>query len=305
MKQKAKVSIPVLRLCYFCFSVLLFASAISCRQRSNRSDGKDTLTIPAIPENETSFTSLDGKTLLSRLFDNPVIDSTGVAIWTPNYYERQNIRVSDDGKCYTNVDTIMYFTDQRKRRCAAVIFTTYRYRRGWGSDSTRLQIGDCHFCGVPIGIALLSQQHAESAWELYRFEKAFTSLGYFGEYRTGRRNADIISLKTIGDPWTCLSLWQGVGGTMGEFVGDETLYAIEEYQIGGFPAEVLGSIFSYNHHYQNGEHDDSREEFDAAIKWIKRPGDYDDFRLVTTDFRGKVTTEYYRYSEGYGHYIKR
>ncbi|HEY5406166.1 MAG TPA: hypothetical protein VIJ92_03725, partial [Ginsengibacter sp.] len=191
--------------------------------------------------------------------------------------------VSYDGRCYTNIDTIMYFTDQAKRKCACIILTTFNYRKGTFDDTSKIEISDCHFCGVPISIALLAETK-EKNWKLYKFEKAFISLGYFGTYRTGLQDAGKISLKEIGDKWTCLSLVQGVGGNGGYLSGSETLYSIEEFYLNGFPNSSLSNLLSYNFFYSNantaGTKHDIKEE-KTTIKIIKKKGDYYDIDLIT------------------------
>jgi hypothetical protein len=58
-----------------------------------------------------------------------------------------------------------------------------------------------------------------------------------------------ISLKEIGDKWTCLSLKQGIGGNGGYLSGSETLYSIEEFYLNGFPNSTLSNLLSYNFFY--------------------------------------------------------
>jgi hypothetical protein len=263
---------------------------------------KDTVAAKPHKKDERIFESLGDKTVLAKLFDDPEFDTSGTALWKPNYYERLAFPVSYDGKCHTKVDTVMYFTDQQNRKCAVMILATYKYSFDV-TDSTP-GIGDCHFCGVPLGIALFSQTE-EKKWELYRFEKSFTSLGYFGTYRTGGKDAGKICLKEIGDPWTCLSLTQGVGGNMGEFSGSEDLYSIEQYHLGGFPDNTLTNIFSYNYHYESTSIDErTKEEEDAVMKIIKKKNNYYDIDLIITK-NGKHSTEHYVYSDDYDRYIEK
>ncbi len=291
----------------------------SCdRQKSNVTSSTEqsiaktnTTDYPKADNNGSAFSNLEYKTLLGRLFDNPDFDTSQTAIWKPNYYERMTFPVSYDGKCHTNIDTIMYFTDREKRKCACVIVTTFNYRKGGFEDSTKIQIGDCHFCGVPIGIALLAETKDKS-WELYKFEKAFTSLGYFGTYRTGRQDAGKITLKEIGDKWTCLSLTQGVGGNGGYLSGSEPLYSIEEFHLGGFPNRTLSNLLSYNFFYSNveaggvkdGRPESEIKEEKTVMKLIKKKGEYYDIDLVTTS-KGKSTIEHYKYSDDYGQYVEK
>lgn len=285
--------------------LLLILTTLSCDNRHKENQIVSDIKVETENyDDEHVFKSLDNKELLNRIYDNPEFDSSGTAIWKPNYYERMMFPVSFDNKCHTNIDTIMYFNDRCQRKCAVVILTTYNYRKGTFEDSIAIEIGDCHFCGVPIGIVLLSQSE-DSTWNIYKFTKAFTSLGYFGTYRTGGKDAGKISLKEIGDKWTCLSLTQGIGGNMGEFTGTENLYSIEEFQLGGFPNRTLSNIFGYNFHYEYFSIDEKvKSKETAEMKIIKTKNDYYYIDLIVNK-NGKVTTKHYKYSDNYDSYIKK
>jgi hypothetical protein len=291
-------------------------SNISCLNNDNKQKSNTPVTTNRHPiethENESVFNSLDKTEILKRIFDNPEFDSGGTAIWKPNYYERMNMTVSYDGKCHTSVDTTMYFIDRQKRKCAVIILTTYNYERDY-LDSTKIEISDCHFCGVPIGIVLLSQTE-DKKWNLYKFEKAFTPLGYFGIYKSGRQDSGKICLKEIGDKWTCLSLTQGIGGNGGIDEGSETLYSIEEFQLGGFPnTSLLQNILSYEFYYSDVDDegvDDKRPESEirnerTQMKIIKKKGTYYDIDLITTAKHKPTKEHYYKYSEDNNGYIER
>jgi len=292
----------------FKLMILAFLPVISgCEQHAKKPEIKNKQPEPEvvkrIRENELVFNSADPKELLGRLFDNPEFDAAGMALWKPNYYERLSFPVSYDGKCHTAVDTVMYYNDRQNRKCAVVILTTYKYYKD-ESDSTSITVSDCHFCGVPIGIALLARVK-NNQWELYKFEKAFTTLGYFGVYKTGREDAGKISLKTIGDQWTCLSLIQGVGGNMGEFSGSESLYSVEEFQLGGFPNAVLSEILNYDYHFEYTSIDEkTKERTDVKMKIIKKKKEYYDIELNKVS-NGQSTSTVLSYSEEYNRYIEK
>ena len=251
-------------------------------------------------QNDKIFKSLDKKEILTRLYDNPIIDTNGIAIWKPNYEESMNYHVSYDGKCHTALDTIMYFVNNRGSKCAVVILATYFYCRNY-LDTNRIEPGgDCHFCGVPIGMALLSQ-YPDGSWELYGFEKNFAELGYFGEYKTGREDAGKICLKEIGDKWTCLSLKQGVGGNSGYLWGYEMLFNIEKFYMNtqestdelheGWPIEK--SILCYNYLYSD---DNINSEAITEMRIIKKQKNYYGIDLVKTK-DGKKTIKHFTFSE--------
>jgi len=291
-------------------------------------DMEETADTLDIQTNILSFDSLDRKTILKRLFDNSQIDSVGEALWMPNYSERLKIHLSYDGKCHTAIDTIMYFTDCRNRLCAVVIFAHYRYDYFSFGDKI-IDRGGSHFEGVPLGAALFTRR--SDKWELYAFEKHFSELGYFGEIHTNRQDAGEISLKKIGNKWTCLSLKQGIGGNMGVFYGYETFFPVEEYRLWDsnnynensefqsieIPVgNILQDIFAYYYYFS---------EFDLMIEtgvlretnlhFIQTKTNYFDINLITTTTKekyadtitistsSKTAIKQYYYNETYNRYL--
>ena len=259
----------------------------------------------------SGFKNLGKDEILKTLFDNPLIDSSGAAVWEPDYKDAMDLPVSFDGKCHTNIDTIMFFTDTRNRNCAAVVFTTYNYVKR-NSDSGRVEIAGSHFSGVSLGIALFKKPVGED-WEIYAFRKRFSELGFFGTYRTGREDHGEICLKEIGDKWTCLSLKQGIGGSGGISYGYESLYAIEEFQMGRQQPEdevqewyndyLLQNILTYNYHYAGyAPEGTARIERSAAINIVKKKSNYYSIR-IDINKNGKASAETYLYNEAIGKYL--
>jgi len=157
-------------------------------------------------EQLASFSTLDKREILRRLFDNPEFDSSGMVIWKGYYSDLTSLSIplSYDGKFHTTLDTILYFVDTKNRNCAVAIFSTYNYQRD-PFDNSKIRPTGCHFCGVPIGAALFHETEKKN-WELYDFKKEITHLGYGGVYKTGRQDEGKIQLKEIGDKWTSLAL---------------------------------------------------------------------------------------------------
>ena len=250
-------------------------------------------------KNDLIFKNLKDSTILSRLFDKPLLSENHEALWKPNYYERMSIGISADGYCHTNIDTILYFTSKNLKKNACVILTTYKYHYK-KNDSTKLSKGDCHFCGVPLGIALF-QENKEKNWTLYAFEKQFASLGSFG---TINKDKDKISLVEMGNSWTCLSLKNGINGNMGEYEGFEHFYSIEKELISGFPNRVLSTVFSFRY-FSNyiGLNDEIEDEITAKITLKKRETGYYPLQLIIKD-NGKIRYEEYKYSTRLNQYEK-
>jgi len=293
-------------LIYLFITILLIACNQTVKQDNNEKQ-KEQINKEPIAEHDDSFESLNSKLVLTRLFDNPEIDSTGSALWTPNYCDAMKLSISFDGKCHTNIDTILYFKDHRNEDCAAVIFTHYVYVKDY-LDSTEVFIGGSHFTPVPLGIALFTKPK-DGKWKIYCFEKLFSKLGYFGKYRPEGK----ISLKKIGDNWTCLSLREGIDGSSGALWGYEALYSIERYQFGNQQGDeevtewydnmLLQNMLTYNYYFSYSLPDEDRGiEKNTLLKVIPKKNDYYDIELIINK-NGKVSTEKYAYSERYGKYI--
>lgn len=268
-----------------------------------------------INKDEDIFTNLDSKTILPRLYDSKIMDTTGI-LWKPNYSERNSTIISYDGYCHTSIDTIMYFEDQDNANCAVVIFDNYEYLIDY-PDSTGIHIGGSHFSSLSLGLAVFKKTK-ENQWENYGFKKHFASLGYFGEYKTRGVDQGKICLKKIADNYTCLSLVQGLGGTTGFFWGYEMLFNIEPFQLAkptrnddeveGFnegPEEYLfQQILTYNYYCSYCFLDNPCNIKEIKLQFIKGKKDYYDLNLIITK-NGKKSVEKYYYNRDICKYVKK
>ncbi|HXP50559.1 MAG TPA: hypothetical protein VN922_11425 [Bacteroidia bacterium] len=248
------------------------------------------------PDPEILFDKIDKAEIFKRLFDNPVIDSNNEALWTPNYYERRNLPVSYDKKVHTGIDTIMYFTDKDKAKNAVVLFGTYHY-------CSKGQMDGAHSEGAPIGIALFSQ-NKDGKWELYKFERGFTTLGLYGGADPKWRGN--FSLMEIGDKWTCLCLSQENCSNGGYQSHTEWLYSIEQYMIGGFPnTTLLNNILTFDNYYDNtGSYDRKKQDLKTKMNIVKKKGTYYSIDLVTTG-KGGAGIKHYEFSEENNCFVRR
>lgn len=298
--------------------IILVIILFSCNRQNNKNsfsvkNSSNQKEIKQADKNEKIFNSLDSKEVLGKLYDNPIFDSNGVAIWTPNFEEKMHYHVSYDGKCHTTLDTIMYFVNSRGMKCAVAILSTY-FNGSNNIDSTIGIGGDCHFCSFPIGVALFSQED-NGKWELYRFDKQLASLGYFGIYKTGREDAGKICLKEIGDKWTCLSLKEGVGGSSGASWGYEMFYNIEMFYLNtqrgekddiheGWPTEKCMLCYNYLSSYYNEEEKKDNFSNTTEMKIIKKKKDYYDIDLIETK-NGKKKVKHLYFSEIFSKFIEK
>lgn len=294
--------------------LILIISTVLVGLVSCKNDGQAMAIVPE-PDNiifdsagpfSTTFQSLEKEHLFNVLFDHPVLDSAGNALWRPNFAERLSIPIGFDGWVHTALDTLIYFEGKGGEECAAVIFAHYRMQMSSG----KMEIAGSHFEGVPLGMALFKAS-STTQWELYGFSKHFANLGYMGTYRTGREDAGKISLKVIGDRWTCLSLKQGIGGSTGVFSGSESLYAIEERQLGtqkeeiNFMMEEKGHLFqkilSYPYFYSQALPEPFEQK--TTMQLIPRENDYFTIELISSA-NGKLSSEKYIYSEKEFRFLK-
>jgi hypothetical protein len=237
------------------------------------------------------FDSLTPRFVMNRVLDQPEYDSLGYALWKPNYNEQMEFHVSEDGKCHTNVDTVMFWTDRNQRKCAAMIFATDHFSSYPGKGG-KLEIGDCHFCGSAIGIALFYQRK-DDRWRLYAFQKQITSIGIFGEYSKNKQTGAWFGFKQIGDPWTCLVIRDEIGAQSGEEWGYEEWFLIEEHRLGGFPANPMKPIFGYN--WLKSHFDWETEvtvEETSEVRMRKKKGDYWDIDLITHRSTGDTISKF-------------
>ena len=92
---------------------------------------------------------------------------------------------------------------------------------------------------------------------------------------------------------------------MGESSGNETLYSIERYHLGGFPNEVLSEILNYNYYYEMLNNVDKvKEKQTITMNILKRKKSYYDIDLIVNK-NGKVSTQHLKYSDDYGRYIEK
>jgi hypothetical protein len=285
---------------------IFWYNSINSKNTFSNNKKSDLVGIKEKQENETIFTSLDKIELLNRLFDKPKFDTTGIAIWEPNFAERMDFPISFDNKCHTALDTIMYFIDRDTVECSVVIFRTYQI------DENNNKYGS-HFEGSPVSVAIFYKYSNNKFWELYKFSKYLTSLGYY--VGAEKRYEGKLSLIKIANNWTCLILKQEIGGTQGEFSGYESWYSIERVDLHGSENKILSNIFNYTYYHSISSYTIKEVVYDSSyIQIIKNPYSYYDIKLVSksntndrinisddsvieTNFIKKNSVIIYKYSE--------
>jgi hypothetical protein len=156
--------------------------------------------------------------VLIHLLKDAILDSFGNAVWNPMGDEKNEFPISDDNKCHTSLDTILYFTGTDSIKNAVIILRTYQF------DHQHIKYGN-HYEGSPVGVALFKQNN-EKKWELFKISKKITSLGYY--VGAEPKYKGFISLKNISPNYTCLYFKQNLGGQQGYVEGFESLYLLDD-----------------------------------------------------------------------------
>ncbi len=175
-------------------------------------------------EEDLTFTNLKIKTVMSRLFDNPLFvegeswhsKSEPVACWEPNYAEKGKFETGygpcGSGFSMTSLDTLIFYYNDEK---AIMIFDT------WG--------GGCHACRQVVGLACFEKN--QDNWLLTRFEKDFLSTGHSGY-------CGDFSVVKLGDNFYSLRHTSPSYFAMGYTVRTETFYNLGK-------RENLKEVFAY------------------------------------------------------------
>ena len=90
-------------------------------------------------------------------------------VWTPTGRESV-LPISEDGNCYTSLDTILSYTKE-ENTVDIVVFGTYYISEGVKET--------CHACAPVVSIALM-EKDSKNIWRLIRFEKDFGVRSNYG-----------------------------------------------------------------------------------------------------------------------------
>lgn len=232
---------------------------------------------------EKSFATLNNKTVLSRLFDEVTYNSNQEALWKPNYSERINMPVSDDGFCHTVLDTTLYYTTENEEH-AVLIFATYEYQNGERTS--------CHVCSPRISVATFIQEDNKS-WSIEQFRKDFVGLGAWGEM-LGQ-----LSIEKLGEDFYCLKVQSAIDGNQGYMCSVTSYYSLNNY-------DYLSEVFSFVYYDSNEGAMEDGNGYTEKVKIRTIPSN-ESYYLIEensqrTD-RNVSVVRTFRYSEDDGRYI--
>lgn len=234
-------------------------------------------------QNDRSFRSLDSKVVISRLFDNVNYSNNQEALWEPNFSEKLNMPVSDDGFCHTRMDTTMFYTSGEVKQ-AVIIFATYEYRNG-------VKVS-CHVCAPMLSIATFSKEE-NGSWKILQFKKDFIGMGAWGE-KLGR-----LGIERLGVDFYCLKVKSAVYGNQGYERGTCNYYSLNWY-------EQFREVFSYVYYDSNEGAVEEGKGFteETTIKIHQTDNEFFGIELISKRKDRKTPVlKKYRYSEDENRYL--
>lgn len=231
-------------------------------------------------QEKVQLNNLNPNEILKILFEVKNLNKDGKGKWKPNVYERNKMPVSDDGYCYTGIDTIIYASDNDIIK-AIVVFETIEY-----SNSERV---DCHGCSVFLSIATFEKKM--NVWELTEFEKFFRGAGTWG-YLNGK-----FEIKKLGKDLECIVFYDEGSSGQGYSSSEVSFYNLGNV---GFK-----EVFSYeSHESSSGEFGDKVGYNDETkINYIKSPNFYKIELVTLRNNKQILKRQLYNYSESLGKYV--
>jgi len=251
----------------------------------------DELTTGYNSQSQNTFTieTLDNNLILKSLFDCKVLDSRNEAIWEPHFYDlNSELPISDDNKCHTSIDTIIYFISNNVKY-ALFVFGTHKY-----SVEEREIIPFAY----PFTSLAIFRQKENMNWELRKFDKYF-SLNNQG-LDTYTENVSI-SVFEIGKENYVLSFHSQPTGGQGYLEGYLTYYSLRDF-------DCFRNIFSVMDYYTNSaavEPSEAYTEEMIQVPIIFSKADYSDVEFIEKrDNPTKSDRITYKYSEECRRYIR-
>ncbi|MDP2422309.1 hypothetical protein [Sediminibacterium sp.] len=189
--------------------------------------------------------------ILRTLFEVKSFNKDGKGKWKPNVYEWYKMPISDDGYCYTGIDTILYSTVNNEEK-AVVIFETIPYNNG--------ERVECHGCNILLSLATFTRNN--NLWELTEFEKIFQHAGTWGYLR------GVFEILKLGKDFHCLVFYDEGSSGMGSSSSYTTFY-----DLGG---NGYNKVLSFQDHESVGENYGNNITFsdETTFKLIKSPNYY-------------------------------
>lgn len=108
--------------------------------------------------------------VMEKLFDGKM-NAQHEVVWKPDFNEKFNFQVSDDGKCYTKIDTIFNYLNYDHDKFILYVFSTIRKENG--------EYRHAHIDVPNISVALFEEGKYQPD-QLVAFNKHLTDCGAYG-----------------------------------------------------------------------------------------------------------------------------
>jgi hypothetical protein len=215
-----------------------------------------------------------------------------IAVWNPDADAKFNMNISEDGKCYTNIDSIIKIPPSRMaKESYLVVFTTIQYMDDGGP-------GGCHGCGADYGCAYIVKNQDSGWFSIKEFDRNITRSGNWGV------PADSIALVDFGGCYA-LDISDGYAGS-GEVTQAEEFYSIPDFR------EVF-SLQSEDSFDADGFDSTRTGDVSKAMSFVpgKKNNSYKDIKITIENTHyskqkkkhiTEKTTEYYSWGEDEGKY---
>ncbi len=189
--------------------------------------------------NTSLFLDTLNRDVTGHLIENSKPDNSGNFAWPPNAEEQKQFPISDDEKCHTALDTILFYDGVDSIKRAVVILRTYQV------DRRDLKYGS-HYEGSPVSVAIFKYS-IDKRWELVKFTKKLISLGYY--VGAEAKYKGFISLEKLNNGSTCLYFKQDPAEQQGWKQGFESLYYLDDFYL---QREIFSQVF-YNDYGLTGD----------------------------------------------------
>lgn len=110
--------------------------------------------------------------LIEKFFDASFNSQTNEFSWKPNFEERLNFGVSNNGKLYTKIDTILNYGSSKKFR--TIVLNTFVKEENGEKEN-------CHACSPILSLIIFEFDKENEYLNLRYFKKNVTHYGAWGE----------------------------------------------------------------------------------------------------------------------------
>lgn len=178
----------------------------------------------------------DKTVIVSKLFEAKYNKETKEFVWKPNYAEKLEFGVSNDGNLYTIIDTLLIYG--KNKNIGTIVTSTYVK-----DENGKKEL--CHACAPSLSLITFELDESRENLELSYFKKFVTNYGSFAEPAK-------ISVLQITEEDYCFEVsneWIGTGGAsswISLYYLGKNILNFESYQDNFALTEDKNEQFSYD-----------------------------------------------------------